>query len=184
MEFEIRKGVSVIGYTNPNGERGYYPTYHINIDSSYIADEFRRYNVTPSMVEDAIANASNEISFAINRAISKRVSQVILAFSHHRVRAKVNFEVDYRVCCETVDKSYFDCAIVLDDYKLSELPPDADGFDHGFCNFGDDIYHDAVSYGLVDEWDGPFTFYIVDGIAYDRYIAARVRDEYGYELRG
>ena len=88
---------------------------------------------------------------------------------------------DYAV---TVDEVEFDCQLALNRFELSELPPYSDWFrDRDWCCHGDDVFFASEKVGLVDEWDGPFEFYIVDEDAYEEYIDARVKNEYGCELR-
>ena len=100
------------------------------------------------------------------------------------VKAAVDLEADGRNgYINFVRTETFDCELALDTFPLSELPPEHDGFSEGACDYGDFVYFAAVELGLVDDWDGPFTFRIDDWEAYDRYIAARVRYEYGCELR-
>jgi len=117
-----------------------------------------------------------------NNVLKELYTQV---FDMPPVKAEVDFEADGRNgYINFVRTETFDCELALDTFPLSELPPDHDGFsEDGACNYGDDVYFAAEELGLVDYWDGPFTFHIGDWKAYDRYIAARVRYEYGYELR-
>lgn len=76
----------------------------------------------------------------------------------------------------------FDCFLALEKYKLSELPPYADGFhDDGYLDSGDDLFLTSASLGLVADWDGPFEMY-VDPDDYEHYMDERVQREYGYEI--
>lgn len=184
MDFKIKKGVSVIGYTNPNGKHGYYPTYHIDIDGSDIADEFNRYNLAPEDVAFAIERSCDEMSEAIARIVTRNLTEGAKSPTYVRVHASVDLQRWVNNYAVDVDTEEFDCEIALDEFPLNVLPSEADGFSEGACDYGDDIWFEAVDLCIVDEWGGPFRFYIDDYAAYDRYIAARVRDEYGYELRG
>lgn len=71
----------------------------------------------------------------------------------------------------------FDCATALDSIPLAELPEHADGFhDEGACDFGDDVFREAVRRRLVEDWDGPFEFYVADEDAYATYYDKRASE--------
>ena len=182
MEFSITQSPTLEGYTNENGRKGYFPVYNITIGGAYIASEYRQYNLTPEDVSDIISEAEHEIDAAICKAIAAHVRPYVVSVNKVKVEASVDLEVWIRDYANYVKTDTFDCELALDEFDLSELPPDGD-FSEGACNFGDNVYFEAVRLGLTDDWDGPFTFHIDDWRAYDRYIAARVKNEYGYELR-
>lgn len=76
-----------------------------------------------------------------------------------------------------VDEVLFDCRKALDAIPLGDLPAFADGFhDGGACNFGDNIFHEAVRLRLTDDWDGPFELYIADDDAYAAYYDGRAAE--------
>lgn len=184
MEFSIKSNTSLVAHTNDNGMKDYYPTFNIDIDGDYIASEFNKYNLTPEQIADIVSESENEISWAISKIISSHVKPHIVSRNRVRVEAEVDLEADGRNgYIQYVRSESFDCELALDELPLSELPPEYDGFSEGMCDYGDEVYFEAVSLGLVCDWDGPFTFHVTDWKAYDRYIAARVRNEYGYELR-
>lgn len=73
----------------------------------------------------------------------------------------------------------FDCAPALDAlYRVDELPLSYDDL-HGSdrWNYGDDLFHQAESMHLCDEWDGPFEAYLEDD--YQVYLGARLLSELG-----
>ena len=186
MDFTISKSASMVGYTTDDGRKGYYPTYHIDIDGECIADEYREHSLTPDVIAHVIEESENEISEAISRIIAANIARNIVSPTRVRVESSTELQVwvgDLRDYADYVKDEVFDCELALDTFTLDELPPSGDGFADGACNFGDDVFDAAVSLGLTDEWSGPFCFRISDYPAYDRYIAARVKNEYGYELR-
>ena len=78
---------------------------------------------------------------------------------------------DYAV---TEGEDTFDCVDALDTFSRDSLPQHADDLhEEGILNYGDDIFHAAVSLGLTDEWNGPFEFYIDDDEQYQTYLATR-----------
>jgi hypothetical protein len=79
---------------------------------------------------------------------------------------------DYAV---DVDEVGFDCRSALDAIPLADLPEYADGFSDGACDFGDDVYRNAVAFHAVQDWDGPFCFDISDCDAYEAYYDARAK---------
>lgn len=99
------------------------------------------------------------------------------------VNATVDLQVWVRDYAMAVDHVEYECKDALDAFKLSELPPYADMFQRdGFLSYGDDLFHESVSLGLVAEWDGPFEVYVDEG-DYDEYLRDRVLREYGRKLR-
>lgn len=94
------------------------------------------------------------------------------------VEATVEYQVDdNRGYCRTVKSEVFDCTGALDEIAYGELPAEAEGFrSDGACDYGDDVYRNAVALGVVDGWDGPFEVY-VDRAGYARYHSARGRLE-------
>ena len=101
------------------------------------------------------------------------------------VKADVSLQVwsgrkhDY---AHEVDTVVYDCTEALNRMPLSELPWDGD-FGEGACNFGDDVFYESIELGLVEDWDGPFTFHLAPNTPYEEYLDERVRREYGYEPR-
>lgn len=82
---------------------------------------------------------------------------------------------DYAI---TMDTAEFECQAALDQIPLDELPEYADDFkSEGACNYGDDVWFAAVAAGLVEDWDGPFEFYITDDEAYEKYLEMRKSTE-------
>lgn len=185
MEFSIETYATLVGHTNDDGKKHNFPTYHVDIDGDHIASEYHEHNLTPEQVADIVSESEAEISAAISRVIAAHVRPHIVSRTRVRVPAEVDLEADGRNgYINFVRTETFDCELALDTFPLSELPPEHDGFsEDGACNYGDDVYFAAEELGLVDNWSGPFTFHIGDWEAYDRYIAARVKNEYGYELR-
>ena len=180
MEFKLEKYATLIGYTNDNGKKGYFPTYHIDIDGDAIADEWSEYDLTPEDIADALSECEQEISRAINKIVNSEVVRYCVSPTRVIVKSHVDkqeWRDDYAYWVSTED---FDCGLALDKIELACLPPTADDFEP---DDRDDVYEWAKYLGL-SEWDGPYEFYIDNCIAYDRYIAARVLNEYGVELRG
>jgi len=184
MEFKLEEYATLAGYTNDNGKKGYFPTYHIDIDGGYIASEYHAHNLTPDVIAHVIEESENEISEAISRIIAANMASNVVSPTRVRVESSTELQVWVRDYANYVRDEVFDCELALDTFSLDELPPSGDGFADGACNYGDEVFEAAVSLGLVNEWDGPFYFRISDYPSYDRYIAARVLNEYGVELRG
>ena len=154
--------------------------------------------VLASATDGRLANAITEVfSDFYGKAVLDKVYEVIDRFvydevnkviSTHRTPCAVPASVtlqrwvhDYAV---TVDEVEFDCHYALDGFKLSDLPPYAGWFrDRDWCCHGDELFFESEKIGLVDEWDGPFEFYIDDEDAYEEYMDARVKNEYRCELR-
>lgn len=93
------------------------------------------------------------------------------------VSAQVHFQhVNSRGDCDFDHESpIFDITPVLDGLALDELPIYADDLhDNGVLNYGDDLYHDAVDLKLVEDWDGPFEFYLMDNDEYQTYLESRL----------
>lgn len=89
------------------------------------------------------------------------------------------WQYDYAV---TVDEVSFDCRTALDRIGLDDLPDHVDDFkSEGACNYGDDVWFEAVRAGLVEDWDGPFEFYVTDDDAYEAYLRKRSKGTRGVD---
>jgi hypothetical protein len=175
MEFTISKSPTVSGYYNEDGTKVCHGYYDLEIDGPEIADEWRDYNLSPEVIEEAVMSAEDEISAAVSRIINKRIVKSVVSKTRVIVPASVTLQRwnihDYAEHCGEVE---FDCALALDKIDLADLPEDADdGLNADYL--GDDVFAIAQSLGIVDEWDGPFEFYITDSDAYEKYLAARKR---------
>lgn len=96
------------------------------------------------------------------------------------VPAQVHFQrVNLRGDCDYDHESkVFDITPVLNTYDLESLPIYVDELhEFGTLNYGDELYHEATDKKLVENWDGPFEFYMTDHGAYQRYLAKRIENE-------
>lgn len=96
------------------------------------------------------------------------------------VPAQAHFQrVNSRGDCDFDHESAtFDISPVLDTYDLDSLPIYADELhEFGTLNYGDELYHEAAAKKLVEDWDGPFEFYLTDHSAYQHYLEKRLENE-------
>ena len=167
MEFNIVESPSIV-----NG----YPTYRIDIDGDIIAHELENLHLTPEQVDRVVKACEHEISFAIAKEIKKTAYKMYIPMTKTGVlvRAEVAHQVwcgDELIECDGDDYTG-DCAMVLDNVSLEDLPkPENVG---QACSDGDMdyIFEEGKCYGLFDEWDGPYEVYVYDG-DYERYYEAR-----------
>lgn len=97
------------------------------------------------------------------------------------VSAQVHFQhINFRGDCDFDHESpIFNITPVLDGLTIDELPIYADDLhDNGVLNYGDDLYHDAVDLKLVEDWDGPFEFYLMDNDEYQAYLKSRLETSF------
>ena len=73
--YEVIECPSLVGYTNDNGEKGYYKTWRLDIDGDLIAAQYHELNMTPKQVEGVINEVSELIGDAIWEAIDREVSE-------------------------------------------------------------------------------------------------------------
>ncbi len=169
-----------------NGRYDYYPMWRIGISGGALAEEYEHFDLTPEQVRQAVEDAEDDIIAAIAKVLCRHLADE--HESKRRYRDRVTASVDRQVRTERdylhdVDTIEFDCSLALDNIDLRYLPPVYDGFEDGWCDYGVDVFEESENLGLTDDWDGPFKFYIAHEDEYDRYIAKRVKREYGYELR-
>ena len=172
MNFNIEEKPTVIKY---NGE--YYPTYTIDLDGDAIASELGKHlDVTPDDVERIISECGYDISIAISDIITKKAHRTCQRtyLTYKLVRAEISHCV-WTTCDEFLEgeSDYTDdCSMVLDEIDFDRLPlPENIG---QACADGDmdRIYEVGVTYGIFDEWDGPYNVYICKD-DYERYYEAR-----------
>lgn len=168
MEIKLRE-------TTPAYANCCYPTWSIDIDGNAVASEFPQLDLTPDDVKSVVCDAEKSIADAITKIIRRRLAQrqdtMILA--EVTLQRWVN---DYAV---PYGETTFNCALALDSLPLEKLPACADDISDGALDFGDDLYNEAVSLDLIEEWDGPYECRIADNDAYDRYLAKRRTGEHG-----
>lgn len=176
MEFNIGQYATLVGYTTDNGKKGYYPTYHIDIDGDYIASEFHGASLTPDDIESIVEDCEDDISYEIARIIARHVVEKAGSRMHKNrnlVRAVLLKQVwddnDYAVDGEEVE---FECSLALDNIDFTDLP-DPDTYEEYDYEQMDRVYDEANYLGIVEEWSGPYCCRFYDEDEYRRYYEAR-----------
>ena len=73
----LNEYATLVGHTNINGQKGYYKTWHYDIDGDEIASRYERLNLTPEQVEAIIDNVNRRIDDAIDDIIDDALDEFL-----------------------------------------------------------------------------------------------------------